>query len=280
MNQSKQCSNKKEKAASASSSNIADRYDSSMNQQLSPTISTYNSLSLAIVSTDQSSGTSNLYNTCRMIRTIPFIVHMTLFLTFGLSFIYSFVIEIMNGRFAMLNFIYLTHWNLTFQVFFCGMELIADINQSFAHRTQAFRSKLFHSIIFPFCTFVCAFFWTVCMVDPLLVRPANPEEQSVDWYNHVVHTLIVPAVILQSMAKYYPPIDLMESFTITGLFGCIYACWSIMWGITFNIWSYQLFRTITAYGFVLLVLLSTLLLCALNNLGRVLHQSLWTLDNR
>lgn len=48
------------------------------------------------------------------------------------------------------NYIYIGHWNISFQVFFLALELISNTMPNIAQRSNSFRGKFLYSIIFPF----------------------------------------------------------------------------------------------------------------------------------
>jgi len=126
------------------------------------------------------------YSSSVQCRPMPVAMHIALFVLFTTSFAYNLVDEIAKHRVVLTNWLYLTHWNLNFQIFFCAIELLSDLLPSFADKTSALRAKLFHSIVFPFGMFVGCFFWGLCLYDEQLVRHKRPEERYENWYNHVV----------------------------------------------------------------------------------------------
>ncbi|KAH9399134.1 Androgen-induced protein 1 protein [Tyrophagus putrescentiae] len=209
-------------------------------------------------------------------RLLGLAIHKALFGLFLGTFLYSIYVDVTRGRYNLLaNYIYLTHWNLSFQVVFTSLELASDYSSAVAERTAAFRAKFFHSIVAPYSFFVCASFWGMVAVDEGLVRPSDLEDRCEEWYNQVVHTLIVPAALLEGLANYHRPSPLPEAFSITLVCGVIYAFWSIMWGILFDLWSYELFRALTFGGFLLLVAGSGAALVTFNLLGRTVHEAVW-----
>ena len=158
-------------------------------------------------------------------HSLSVVVHTILFATFAGSYAHNIWWDITKLHiFPLLDYIYLTHWNLTFQVFFCALALTADLSPTVAIRTATFREKLYHSIIFPFRTFVFAFFLMMCAVDERLVRLSDLNDRSEAWYNHVVLTLIVPAVLLQGMVTYYRLHKLIESYSIMLPVAFAYRC--------------------------------------------------------
>jgi len=89
------------------------------------------------------------------------------------------------------------------------------------------------------------------------------------------HTLVIPAVLLQSMATYHKLAGVVESFTISVVCLLIYGCWSIMWGVVFDLWCYELYRTLSVTGFLLLAISSVAQLCFYQFTGRLLHRAIW-----
>ena len=119
-------------------------------------------------------------------RSFSVVIHVVLFCMFVGTFLYNIGWDISRHRIIIDDWIYLTHWNLTFQVIFCTLELISDFNSSFAERSSSFRAKLYHTIVAPFGLFIFAFFWGLCLIDEDLVRPKKQEDRCEDWYNHMV----------------------------------------------------------------------------------------------
>lgn len=143
------------------------------------------------------------------LRLMPVAIHVTLLTVFGGAYLYNVLGRLLlRGRASHIvtDFIYLTHWNLAFQVVFNAAELASDLNASFALRTASIRAKVFHTIIMPFSFFVCSFFWTICFVNENLVREKELSERYADWYNHVVVsslTIYNPSQSLSPCAPYF-----------------------------------------------------------------------------
>lgn len=60
----------------------------------------------------------------------------------------------------------------------------------------------------PSSVYVCGIFWTICFVNKPLFFPAEMEAWVPDWYNHAVHTMPAPLIILQMFLypHHNPPI--------------------------------------------------------------------------
>lgn len=122
-------------------------------------------------------------------RLLSLAIHKALFGLFLGTFIYSLYVDVCrrDGWYTILtDWVYLTHWNLTFQVLFTALELASDYSPVVAQRTASFRAKFYHSICSPYSFFVAATFWSMVLVDEGLVRPSRVEDRCEEWYNQVV----------------------------------------------------------------------------------------------
>lgn len=77
------------------------------------------------------------------------LVHGCLLLLFGITHVYTIWFSWNKNRSIILDYLYLTHWNLTFHVFFLAIELLSDLSLSFDEMTIIFRNKFLHSILIP-----------------------------------------------------------------------------------------------------------------------------------
>lgn len=133
---------------------------------------------------------SNFSNfSCLSMRLLSLAIHKALFGLFWGTFLYSLYVDLRrrDGWYSILSdLIYLTHWNLLFQVLFTTLELASDYSPVVAERTAAFRAKFYHSICAPYSFFVAASFWSMVLFDEGLVRPSQVEDRCEEWYNQVV----------------------------------------------------------------------------------------------
>lgn len=50
-----------------------------------------------------------------------------------------------------------------------------------------------------------------------------------------------------------------------------------MWGILFDLWSYELFRILSLPGYLLLLLISVPIMCIFQTIGRLVHLKIWSM---
>ncbi|KAH7640130.1 androgen-induced 1 protein-like [Dermatophagoides farinae] len=203
------------------------------------------------------------------------LVHGCLLLLFGITHVYTIWFSWNKNRSIILDYLYLTHWNLTFHVFFLAIELLSDLSLSFDEMTIIFRNKFLHSILIPSSICVSIGFWAICIIfDENLIR-GPPEERWPEWHNQISHTAILPAILIECMIVEHQLPKWFPSLMITIVIGSTYMFWVIFVGVVFQKHAYELIQNASATKLASLFLLLTILLIIANIIGRWLHIKYW-----
>jgi len=130
--------------------------------------------------------------------------------------------------------------------------------------------------VFPLSCLVVTYFWTLNLIDDTLVLADNPRDRHGYWYNHIVHTFILPAVVLQSNASYHRvPSSRWRSMAISAIFGTTYFFWLIAIGCATQQWPYGLMRKRPKWEVTAVMSFAIVVLCLFNKLGRWFHLRVW-----
>lgn len=203
------------------------------------------------------------------------LVHHIVPVVFAGAALYNLVIDLRSGFPYWNEYMYLTHWNLMVQVVYGHLQLLADYWPHFEAKSRYHRARLFHCIVFPYSCFVTTFFWVLVVIDDNLVRDPEPSLRAPEWYNQIVHTVILPAALLESATTPHRPKTFRVEILITMAFFCIYNVWIFSLGFIFNLWPYRLLMVATFKHLSALWLISTLALCAFLQIGRLIHIFWW-----
>ncbi|XP_027205720.2 uncharacterized protein LOC113799306 isoform X2 [Dermatophagoides pteronyssinus] len=203
------------------------------------------------------------------------LLHGFLLSIFGATYLFTIWFSWNKNRSIIWDYLYLTHWNLTFQVFFLIIELLSDFSSTFDEMTIIFRSKFLHSILIPFSLCVSIVFWVICIFYNENVLRGPPAERWPEWHNHISHTIILPAIVIECIINDHRlPIG-YHSLMITIVMGATYILWVTFFGVVFGKYSYELIETASATKTIFFFLLLMIFLIIANHIGRWLHIIYW-----
>nr|XP_027205720.1 androgen-induced gene 1 protein-like [Dermatophagoides pteronyssinus] len=203
------------------------------------------------------------------------LLHGFLLSIFGATYLFTIWFSWNKNRSIIWDYLYLTHWNLTFQVFFLIIELLSDFSSTFDEMTIIFRSKFLHSILIPFSLCVSIVFWVICIFYNENVLRGPPAERWPEWHNHISHTIILPAIVIECIINDHRlPIG-YHSLMITIVMGATYILWVTFFGVVFGKYSYELIETASATKTIFFFLLLMIFLIIANHIGRWMHIIYW-----
>ncbi|KAG8190513.1 hypothetical protein JTE90_006680 [Oedothorax gibbosus] len=143
------------------------------------------------------------------------------------------------------RFKYLTYWNLIVQFLFFAGSCIVDLMKSTSsnqYKLTKIRDKLFGGIVLPYGVFVVFMFWGLYSFDRELIFPKAMDAMFPPWLNHVSHTVILPALIIETYILKHRHPQRKEGFLYALAFGMAYFVWTLYLGLKMDIWVYPVLQ--------------------------------------
>ncbi|XP_013383835.1 androgen-induced gene 1 protein-like isoform X1 [Lingula anatina] len=179
---------------------------------------------------------------------------------------------------------FLTFWNELINTFYFGIALLNDLCGSNAgpedgkdkHSTlQKFRDRMYSILAFPIGAFVVASFWSLYAVDRELVYPAELDKIIPSWLNHVMHTTVLPFLLIEAYVVYheYPS----KKVGIPGIvfFSSLYQFWILWIAFKADIWVYPILRVLSWPMRIVFMVLCWVLVMILYLCGHEVTQMCW-----
>jgi len=162
-------------------------------------------------------------------------------LTYGLIFVSTLSIPSLhpNGKFAG-GAKFFTNWNVLFHIVFYASCLYKQMfsRVKFDSRATTKRGLVYHAIVFPSSIIVFTTFWGLFAIDRNLIFPKQLEEFLLPHVNHIVHTLILPGMLIEGAFYHHPrPKKTSGMVTFFGVLGT-YTVWICYIGFAKGFWVY------------------------------------------
>ncbi|XP_063407800.1 androgen-induced gene 1 protein-like isoform X4 [Mytilus trossulus] len=140
---------------------------------------------------------------------------------------------------------------------------------------QKFRDYFLATLVFPVGVFVVMTFWGIYAVDRELVYPRALDKIIPPWLNHIMHTTIVPFLLIEKYIVYhqYPP---RKSGLITLLgFALLYLVWILWIAYYANIWVYPILKVLQPHQRAVFIIVLLFLFISLYILGEAINKFFW-----
>ena len=129
-------------------------------------------------------------------------------LAVALSFLYTiywdlYILKLPGPRTFGGQWKFLTFWNLWIQFIYFTISFLTNILGSKASKLTSIRDYLFATLAFPIGQFVGIVFWVLFHLDRELVFPKRFDEFFPNYINHLMHTTIIPAQLLELILLYH-----------------------------------------------------------------------------
>lgn len=176
---------------------------------------------------------------------------------------------------------FLTFWNVNFQVFYFGLCAFIDVILSFNQRSKfggklcRFRDWFLAAVAFPFGTLVAVMFWSLYAIDRELVFPKWMDEVFPMWLNHVMHTAVVPFLLVDMYLIQHNYPSRKSGVTGTIFVGLAYLLWILYLGFVLDIWVYKVLKVLSGVHFVLFFVVAAVLLLCIYVFGEKVNSSMW-----
>ncbi|XP_033727427.1 androgen-induced gene 1 protein-like [Pecten maximus] len=188
------------------------------------------------------------------------------------------------------KFKFLTFWLFLLQTFYFGFCLVNDIFGSNSRpsqskrfhpsRLQRWRDVLLSSVVFPVGMFVVCTFWGIYFVDRELVYPKKLDKFIPSWLNHVMHTTILPFLLVDMYIVYHHFPTRMRGLKILMSFACSYLVWILWVAYHANIWVYPVLQIMAPHERVIFIAVLIALFVSIYLVGEGLNKFLWGKERR
>ncbi|GBM99594.1 Androgen-induced gene 1 protein [Araneus ventricosus] len=145
------------------------------------------------------------------------------------------------------RFKYLTYWNLIAHFVFFAVSCILDVMKTSAtgfFTLAKIKDKLFVGIVLPYGVFVVGMFWGLYAIDRELIFPKVLDAVFPCWLNHVSHTVILPALLIETYIVKHRHPRRTEGLMYTAGFGLAYMIWVLYLALVMNIWVYPVLQVL------------------------------------
>ncbi|XP_013383837.1 androgen-induced gene 1 protein-like isoform X3 [Lingula anatina] len=221
-------------------------------------------------------------------KAVPLAVHLTVLVIQAYSVYYDYFICRPRNNYSWNSYggpwKYLTWWTELINTFYFGIALLNDLCGSNAgpedgkdkHSTlQKFRDRMYSILAFPIGAFVVASFWSLYAVDRELVYPAELDKIIPSWLNHVMHTTVLPFLLIEAYVVYheYPS----KKVGIPGIvfFSSLYQFWILWIAFKADIWVYPILRVLSWPMRIVFMVLCWVLVMILYLCGHEVTQMCW-----
>jgi hypothetical protein len=140
---------------------------------------------------------------------------------------------------------------------------------------QRILDSFYVSIIFPLALLVASVFWGLYAVDRELIFPRALDKVFPEWLNHLMHTTIVPFVLVEmiTVRHFYPANK--SGFVLTTVFSLAYAVWTLVVYFVGNIWTYPFLEVMGWPGRVGFAGATVVVLLVLYMVGETFNKIYW-----
>ncbi|XP_054748959.1 androgen-induced gene 1 protein-like isoform X2 [Lytechinus pictus] len=155
---------------------------------------------------------------------------------------------------------FLTMWCWYFQIvyfFFCCVANVMEMMGMKPQKMHTMRDWFLSSIAFPVGMMVVSMFWILWSIDRKLVFPKELDEFFPVWLNHVLHTNVLPILLVDMWLIRHKPPSKLRGVTTLSLFSALYMAWIFWLGYGVNIWVYPILRVLSGIKFVFFIVLCT-----------------------
>uniref|UniRef100_F6ZF01 Androgen dependent TFPI regulating protein n=1 Tax=Monodelphis domestica TaxID=13616 RepID=F6ZF01_MONDO len=162
---------------------------------------------------------------------------------------------------------YLTVLNLFLQTIFYGIAFLYDVMKGVKRKEDikwiaAFRDFLFSVLALPLSSVVFMIFWVLFLLDRELVYPKTLDEVFPKWFNHAMHTTVLPISLTEVFInhhQYHPGKRdlLLKIYSVT------------------KEWVYPILAKLSPVNLAVFFFAAYLLLVCFYFLGEHLNQQIW-----
>ncbi|KAL8578423.1 hypothetical protein ACOMHN_014922 [Nucella lapillus] len=182
------------------------------------------------------------------------------------------------------KFKYLTFWNHCLQTLYfavcavnavIGSSVPPTVSPSQRSKLQRWRDFIHSSLAFPVGTFVVVTFWALYAVDRELVYPRELDQIIPPWLNHVMHTTVLPLLLVEKCLVYHHHPRRQSGIFILSAFTLIYLGWVLWIAYASNLWVYPVLRVMQNHERAVFIAFLLVLFISIYLLGEAVTKFLW-----
>lgn len=216
--------------------------------------------------------------------------HSTVFLVIFSSFVYNHLyVKIRQDDTLMTykgyggKFKYLTFWYFIIQTVYFGLCVANDLCGSNVRpsgrgercRLQRWRDNFLATVVFPLGMFVVLTFWGIYAIDRELVYPKALDKVIPSWLNHIMHTTILPFLLVDKFLVYHQYPSRKAGFVTIMSLALLYLTWILWVAYYANIWVYPILKVLQPHQKVVFILAMLVLFVFLYLLGEFINKTIW-----
>jgi hypothetical protein len=172
---------------------------------------------------------------------------------------------------------FFTIWTVTAHMIFFGMCILCEVFSYLKFKTDnfSFRGLLFHAAVFPMGVSVFISFWLLYFSDRELISPKRLDGIIPAYINQIIHTLILPGVIIESLTYFHPLPKRKDSLVLTTIIQLSYAGLVFYMGYTRDNWVYPFMGLLPMPLRFAFVIVTFFINTGYFLLGEKLHKLFW-----
>ncbi|XP_046574599.1 androgen-induced gene 1 protein-like isoform X1 [Haliotis rubra] len=222
---------------------------------------------------------SVIFSVCMFIMYLCSITYNVLTISDGTPNCTVFTFRGYGGKFK-----YLTFLNFLLQTFYYGLCAATAVMGSTGAPSrdprkrpalQKFRDFLHNTLVFPVGTFVVVTFWAIYAVDRELVFPKALDKFIPPWLNHVMHTFILPILLMDKYLNYHHIPKRRNGILGLLAFGLVYLLWILWIAYYANVWVYPILKVLETHQRIIFFAFLLMLFVSLYLVGEGLTKFLW-----
>lgn len=176
---------------------------------------------------------------------------------------------------------YLTFWNLALQAVFFSLSFVNDFvgtrteDVTKRGRLQTLLDTVFTSLGFPTSVFVSTSFWTIYIFNRELVFPLIFDSFFPVWLNHILHSSIFPAVMLEMYFVYHHYTCRKRSLALLSFFVALYLAWTFVIAYNWQFWTYPILEVLNWWQRSVFFVTCVAFVSIYYFIGEALHGLVW-----
>ncbi|XP_061179625.1 androgen-induced gene 1 protein-like isoform X2 [Saccostrea echinata] len=221
--------------------------------------------------------------------------HSAVFVVLFSSFIYNhFYVRTRPGETLMTykgyggKFKYLTFWYFIIQTVYFGLCVANDFcgtnvrpsEKGQRCRLQRWRDNFLATIVFPVGMFVVLTFWGIYAIDRELVYPKELDKVIPSWLNHIMHTTILPFLLIDKFLVYHQYPSRRAGFITLLSLALTYLAWILWVAFYANIWVYPILKVLSPHQKAVFIMALLVFFIFLYLLGEFINKTLWDKERK
>nr|XP_022325648.1 androgen-induced gene 1 protein-like isoform X3 [Crassostrea virginica] len=218
------------------------------------------------------------------------IYHSLLFIAHTVAYIYDCKYIVTHGEETVFTykgfggkFKYLTNWNFIIQTVYFGLCVANDFcgtnvrpsDKGQRCRLQRWRDNFLATVVFPVGMFVVLTFWGIYAVDRELVYPKELDKIIPSWLNHIMHTTILPFLLIDKFLVYHQYPSRKIGFATLLSLALLYLSWILWVAFYANIWVYPILKVLNPHQKAVFIMAMLVFFMCLYLLGEFINKTFW-----